>query len=168
MTGRPDRKQSGFSLIEVMVAVVILTVGLLALAQLMVIATNSNALSGRMTSSAAIAKERLELLKAAPFYTDVNTRTINPLLLPGGDVNSTVGGYSQFYDQNGQPLPGAAGALYEVRWRVDSLVAPGGGGALPLAMVRITVRCLPASEAGNLFQIIGDATFVTFRTANVG
>ena len=63
-------EERGFSLIEVLIAILILTVGLLTLAQVMVIATNANALSGRMTASAALAKEQLELLKAAPFYTN--------------------------------------------------------------------------------------------------
>ena len=47
--------ERGFTLIEVMVAILILTVGLLSLAQMMVLATSSNALSGRMTSAAALA-----------------------------------------------------------------------------------------------------------------
>lgn len=177
MLTKTRRDQKGFSLVEVMVAVVILTIGLLALAQLMVMATRSNALSGRMTSSAAIAKERLELLKAAPFYTNATNRTVNPLL--GGDlaanatvgnVDSNVANYFAFYDADGQPTPAntASGALYLVRWEIRSVVTPGSNGTLPLAMRRIRVRCLPAQESGNMFQVIGDATFVTFRTANVG
>ena len=63
--------ERGFSLIEVLIAILILTVGLLSLAQMMLIATNANALSGRMTASAALAKEQLELLKAARFYTNL-------------------------------------------------------------------------------------------------
>lgn len=161
---RLPRGEAGFSLIEVMVSIVILTVGLLSLAQMMVVATNANSLAGRMTASAAMAKERLELLRAAPFYTDVNARTVNPILQPGGDVNNNAGGYFQYYDIDGRPLPGAGGALYLVRWQVQNL----GVGALPLAMIRITVRCLPAAETGAAFQVIGDATYITFRSANVG
>ena len=54
--------ERGFTLIEVMVAILILTIGLLSLAQMMALATNANALSGRMTATAALAKEQLELL----------------------------------------------------------------------------------------------------------
>ncbi len=96
------RKESGFTLIEVLIAIVILSVGLLSLAQMMVFATRSNALAGRMTSSAALAREQLERLKAAPFYVNLAVRTRNPVLLDGGDVDAGGGNYVQFYDADGQ------------------------------------------------------------------
>lgn len=165
MKGRKRNRnadQKGFSLIEVMVAIVILTVGLLSLAQMMVVATNANALSGRMTASAALAKEQLELLKAVPFYEDFESRTINGRLTPGGKIDQNDDGYFQYYDLDGQPTD-AANALYLVRWNIERVE----NAALPMEMLRITVRCLPASEDGNAYQIIGDSVFVTFRTANV-
>lgn len=155
-------RDAGFSLIEVMVAIVILTVGLLSLAQMMVVATNSNSLSGRMTSCSALAKEQLERLKAAPFYLDPVNKTRNPQLNAGGDINNTVGGYSQIYDSNGLPVAGAG--LFEVRWQITDVNDP----ALPLQMVRIQMRCLPAAGVGDQFSIIGEARFTTYRAANVG
>ena len=158
---KPASRDAGFSLIEVMIAIVILTVGLLSLAQTMVVATNANSLSGRMTSCSALAKEQLERLKATPFYTDAQARLRNPLLTAGGDINATVGGYSQLYDQDG--LPANAAGLFEVRWQITDIAT-----ALPLEMVRIDMRCLPAAGMGDQFAIIGEARFTTFRTANVG
>jgi prepilin-type N-terminal cleavage/methylation domain-containing protein len=157
---RDQRKDEGFSLIEVMVAIVILTVGLLSLAQMMVVATNSNSLSGRMTSCSALAKEQLERLKAAPFFPNPPALVRNPLLAAGGDVNNTVGGYSQLYDPDGLPTNG--NGMFEVRWQIADVPT-----ALPLAMVRIDVRCLAATGADQ-FSFIGEARFTTFRTANVG
>lgn len=154
--------ERGFSLIEVMVAIVILTVGLLSLAQMMVLSTNANTLSGRMTSCSALAKEQLERLKAAPFYTDPVNRVRNPFLTAGGDVNATVGGYSAFYDTDGQPAA-AGNALFEVRWQVIDQLTP-----LPLEMVRIQMRCLPAAGMQDQFAVIGEARFTTMRSANVG
>lgn len=168
-----DRKKNrseerGFTLIEVMISIVILTVGLLTLAQMMVIATHANALSGRMTASAALAKEQLELLKAAPFYldpTNISLAQINPLLKPGGDIDSNVTGYFQHYDSDGQPVASENQALFLVRWKVDLEVPP--NGPLPLSMLRITVRCQGTGQA-YAYQVVGDATFTTLRTANVG
>ena len=167
-------EERGFSLIEVLIAILILTVGLLTLAQVMVIATNANALSGRMTASAALAKEQLELLKAAPFYTNpasITTGSINPMLQVGGnlDADVTVGpqDFFQYYDADGQPLTpnGPAEAVYVTRWQVQQVVAPGGNGTLPLAMLRITVRCQGMAD---MYRVVGDATLITFRTANIG
>jgi len=162
-----EPRERGFSLVEVLIAMVILTVGLVALAQLMVLATSSNALSGHKTSTAAIAKERLELLKSAPFYSNPAGFIRNPALTDGGSVTDNQAGYFQLYDAEGRPVAAGA-ASFVVRWRIVTIAAGGGTGALPLATVQITVRCLPAAEAGFMFQTIGDATFVTFRTANIG
>ena len=153
------QNERGFSLIEVMMAIVILTVGLLSLAQMMVLSTNNNTLSGRMTSCSALAKEQLERLKAAPFFTIAPT-VRNPMLTAGGDVNATVAGYSQFYDADG--LPSAANALFETRWLVTDVAT-----AMPLQMIQIQMRCLPAAGMQDQFAVIGDARFTTFRTANV-
>lgn len=164
VTKRQDRKRGerGFSLVEVMISIVILTVGLLSLAQMMVLATSSNTLSGRMTSCSALAKEQLERLKAAPFYTAPVTKTRNPLLVQGGSILANDPNYSQFYDANGAlALPGAG--MFEVRWQIQDVAT-----ALPLEMVRIQMRCLSAAGNGDQFAIIGDARFTTYRTANVG
>jgi prepilin-type N-terminal cleavage/methylation domain-containing protein len=168
----PKSRKNGFSLIEVMISIVILTVGLLSLAQMMVVATSANALAGRMTASAALAKQQLELLKAAPFYTNPANPSVgamNPLLASGGglDSNETVGAvdYFQLYNADGQPVDPGGGSLFVVRWQIDRLVDP--KGSMPLAMLRITVRCLPSAEAG-IYLGVGEARFVTFRTANVG
>ena len=150
----------GFTLIEVMVAIMILTVGLLSLAQMMVLAANSNSLSGRMTSASALAKEQMERLKAAPFYTDPAALTRNPVLQDGGDTDAPgSAGYAQQYDAEG--LPVASGGQYEVRWEIETINTN-----LPLEMVEIRVRCVSVSQ--DQFSVIGEAFFTTFRTANVG
>ena len=168
-----EKGREGFSLIEVMIAIVILTVGLLSLAQMMVVATKANALAGRMTASAALAKQQLELLKAAPFYTNPavpSVGNINPVLCNTGpqcgDLDSNDPGFFQFYNADGQPVGAANQALFVVRWQITRIVDPNDDD-LPLAMLRIAARCLPASESG-IYLGVGDARLVTFRTANVG
>ena len=164
-----DKGREGFSLIEVMIAIVILTVGLLSLAQMMVVATNANAVAGRMTASAALAKQQLELLKAVPFYTNPNNPSIaniDPQLASGGDLDSNDAGYFQFYDADGQAVGAANQALFVVRWQITRIIDPNDPN-MPLAMLRISAHCLPASESG-IYLGVGDARLVTFRTANVG
>ena len=151
----------GFTLIEVMIAMLILTVGLLSLAHMMVLSTHANMLSGRMTSCSAIAKQQLEQLKAAPFYTEPITATRHPFLVAGGDLDARIGGYSQFYDSDGL-VTAVGNALFELRWQIADVLSP-----LPFEMVRIQVRCLPAAGMQDQFAIIGEALFTTFRSANV-
>ena len=130
---------------------------------MIVLATRANSLSGRMTASAALARERLERLKAAPFYTNPAIRARNPVLQDGGDVDTGGGNYVQFYDADGQPVAAGTG-LYEVRWEINSVISPG----LPLEMLEIRVRCLPAAGMSSQFAVIGEARFTTYRTANIG
>ncbi|TDI40107.1 MAG: prepilin-type N-terminal cleavage/methylation domain-containing protein [Acidobacteria bacterium] len=152
----------GFTLVEVMISILILTVGLLSLAQLMVHATNANMLSGRLTSSSTMARDQLERLKAAPFYTDIESRTRNPILQPGGDLDAPEAGYVQYYTADGIQT-NAGNAQYEVRWRIND--APS---QMPLEMLRIEVRCVPSAGMSHPSAIIGEARFVTYRTANIG
>jgi len=57
-------KSNGFSLVEVLVALVILSIALLALAGLMVYATKSNSFAGHMTEATTFAQDKLEELRA--------------------------------------------------------------------------------------------------------
>lgn len=68
--------EAGFTLIEALIAMVILITGIAAIANLMVIAGSSNAVANHTTAAATVASQQMELLKAASF----------PTLVPGGSV----------------------------------------------------------------------------------
>lgn len=61
------KKGDGFTLLEVMVALVILSVGLLGLAALQLVAIKSNAFSGEMTYATMLAQQHAEILKSRAF-----------------------------------------------------------------------------------------------------
>ncbi|MGQ9646855.1 MAG: type IV pilus modification PilV family protein [Thermodesulfobacteriota bacterium] len=65
----------GFSLVEVVIALFILAVSLLALAGLMVTTTRNNSFGGHMTEAVTFAQDKLEQLRAAPWAS----------LIPGED-----------------------------------------------------------------------------------
>ena len=65
-------KCQGFSLIEVLIALVILSVALLALASLMVQTTKNNSFAGHMTEAAIFAQDQLENFRTSP-WTNVVT-----------------------------------------------------------------------------------------------
>ena len=60
----PLLKPKGFTLIEVLVALVILSFSLLALAGLMVTTTKNNSFGSHMTEAATFAQDKLEELRA--------------------------------------------------------------------------------------------------------
>ena len=72
------KEQSGFTLIEVMIAVVILAVGLLALGTMQIVSIRANAFSTEMTYSTMLAQQQLETLKNLAF-TDPDLTATPPL-----------------------------------------------------------------------------------------
>ncbi len=78
---KPSRDANGFTLIEILVALVILSIALLALAGLMVTTTRNNAAGGHLTEAATFAQDTLERLNVAPLTSiPVNlTTTDNPV-----------------------------------------------------------------------------------------
>ncbi len=59
-----SRKSSGFTLIEILIALVIFTISIVAFAGLTVTATRSGSYGGRMTEAVTLAQDKLEELKA--------------------------------------------------------------------------------------------------------
>jgi len=87
-------RSKGFSLIEVMIALVILAVALLALAGLMITTTKNTSFGGHMTEAATFAQDKLEQLRASPWTG----------IIAGADP----------------PLVGATGISYARSWTVDA------------------------------------------------
>lgn len=66
---RPRRNESGFTLVEALVAMVVLAVGLVAVANLLVVGAASNTIGNHSTNTTTIATETLERLRDIPFAT---------------------------------------------------------------------------------------------------
>jgi len=82
---RSNRNQAGFTLVEALIAMVVLAFGLTAVANLFVTASSSNGIGNRQTATAAEATEVMERLKAIPFTT-----LCNNLACAGGVVNDAT------------------------------------------------------------------------------
>jgi prepilin-type N-terminal cleavage/methylation domain-containing protein len=82
------KRSKGFSLIEVLIAMLILAISLLALAGLMVTTTRNNSFGGHMTEAATFAQDKLEQLRAAPWAS----------IIPGADT--VVGATGISYARN--------------------------------------------------------------------
>jgi type II secretory pathway pseudopilin PulG len=96
--------EAGFTLVEALVAIVILVFGLIAVTNLLVVAASSNSVANQATAAATVAAQRLELLKAQPFTS----------LAVGGDLDSDVANFNQDDDVSG------VGRIH-TRWTVVSI-----------------------------------------------
>jgi type IV pilus assembly protein PilV len=59
--------EKGLTLLEVLIAMVVLSLGLLALAKMQITAIQVNAASGRLTQGTAFAQDKVEQLMALPY-----------------------------------------------------------------------------------------------------
>jgi len=84
------KHSNGFTLIEMLVALVILSIALLSLAGLMVTTTRNNSAGGHMTEAATIAQDALERLRLSPL------NLINPnIMISDTCIGSTGIKYSR-------------------------------------------------------------------------
>ncbi|MDX1388460.1 MAG: prepilin-type N-terminal cleavage/methylation domain-containing protein [Acidobacteriota bacterium] len=90
-------RQDGFTLVEVLLAIFLMAIGLLAVAPMFIYAAQGNDLGGDYGSMGAIAVERLELLRGASY----------PSLAAGGSLTTNVTGYFDDSDPD-----------YLIRWRI--------------------------------------------------
>ena len=86
----PLLKPKGFTLIEVLVALIILSFSLLALAGLMVTTTKNNAFGSHMTEAATFAQDKLEELRAIKWEN----------LIDGNNTNQQGGSTGINYTRN--------------------------------------------------------------------
>lgn len=157
-----DRSQSGFTLVEALVAIVILVFGLIAISNLFLVGGSSNQAANHMSATTAEAIETLEALKAIPFGG----------LAAGGDLDNDLpatcqpdcigdptlcpttcvaGGNFNFY----RDVPGVG--LVRTRWVIADPI-PGSAGVL----CYITVRSETMAPVVGLAR--SRSEFTTFRT----
>jgi Tfp pilus assembly protein PilV len=96
LTGRvPGAKQrrlsrdAGFSFIDTMLALVILTVGVLALADLQIISSSGNKSSQGLTTAASLGEAKLETIKSTP-YANVVAEPPTPVTGADGTTYTRV------------------------------------------------------------------------------
>jgi prepilin-type N-terminal cleavage/methylation domain-containing protein len=62
-----SKRSKGFSMVEVLIALLILAISLLALAGLMVTTTRNSSFGGHMTEASTFAQDKLEQLRVSPW-----------------------------------------------------------------------------------------------------
>lgn len=114
------KKQNGFSLLEVLIALVILAIGLLAVAQMQITAIKGNAFGSGMTSASSLAANTLERLMALPYndgqLTTYNTWQQDNITGVEGGVNNA--GYVREYRVENNTPPRAGMQMKQITVRV--------------------------------------------------
>jgi type IV pilus assembly protein PilV len=121
-------RQRGFTLIEMMVSILVLTIGLVGTAALMSSSVNMGAHARYASTAALLASEKMEDLDRFPDN--------DPNLAPGGNLAADVTGYSdsvQISSANGNinETTTAGGVTYLYTQNPDGTVVMTVGGTLP-------------------------------------
>ncbi len=109
---RDSKNESGVTLIESLIAILILLVGLLGMAQVLAVSVMASKSYGRDAGKTTVsARDKMEELTALPF-TDAG-------LTAGGSIDSTnpVSGYVDYLDLTGHAVS-ATSAAYTRQWQI--------------------------------------------------
>jgi type IV pilus assembly protein PilV len=103
---------AGFTLVESMLTLAIMSVGLLALAGLQITALRGNDLSRRMTTAVSIAEQRIEQLKNTP-YTNIQAEAAS-------EVTASNLHFTRQVTVTNGPLPNTKSVSVLVSWQDQS------------------------------------------------
>ena len=129
-----NRSEGGFTLVEMLISLIILTFGLLAAGQLMAVAMGSASLARSKGSAAVVARDRLEAL--ADLYRQDSSA-----------VDLALGNHGPVQVQVMNTVDNNVMNRYNVAWNV-SVVPDARGKVLSARIVRVTVT--PINAAGGV------------------
>ena len=138
---QPSGGEAGFTLVEVLIAIVVLVFGLIAVSNLLVVAASSNSVANHMTAATGSASRTMEELKGTPWGR----------LTVGGTVTDDTQCPAFCRDDSIQGV-----GIIHTRWEVVQAAAPG-----PQTIRFIRVR---SEGTGALTRARSRAEFTTFRT----
>ena len=152
---KKEKKQNcsnakGFTLVEVMIAVSILTIGVLAVALMQIRAARSNSYSWETTAAMNIARTTMEELKLLPFAdarlndTTPNNTPDNDLLLPTrqnvlGGGNNYINGAE--HNLTTDPLQVFGNSVFRqnreffIYWNINDFQTPSNGNAKEISVI---------------------------------
>ncbi len=122
---KPKALETGFTIIEMLIALLILSFGLLTAGQLIFVAMSSSSLARSKGNAALLAQDKLE------FLADLYRRNPDATEL---SVGSHGAEQVQFLSSTGTILN-----RFSVSWNVSAIPDPRGGADLHAKLVRVTV-----------------------------
>lgn len=179
------RSDYGFSLVEVTVATALLTMSLVALAQLFAVSVKNNAVARNGTFAAVLAAQKMEQLRGLAWgfdaaglpVSDTATNTaVSPQTPTGGtglapspsnSLRANTGGYVDYLDPSGHVLGGGTvipgNTAFIRRWYIEPLPAnPDNTLVLQVLVTRRRER--GDGDAGSVSRAPEEARLVTVKT----
>ena len=188
MRARFNSNSRGFSLVEVLVAMGLLTAVSLGVAQLFALSTRANVIAKGQTSTTAMAEQKLEQLRGLTWGFDIagqglpvsdttTNLTVTPPTHDGSGLNPSPSdsleqnsdGFVDFLDGGGQwvgtgTTPPAT-AVYIRRWSIQPLPTnPNNTLIIQVLVTPVTNEQARVASAYTRTRMAGDALLVTVRT----
>ncbi len=181
------RSDEGFSILEVLVAIAVLSVAVVGLAQLFGMSTRVNANAKNTTYASLLAQQKMEQLRGLMWgfdalglpLTDTTTNIAVVPESPAGGVGLTpsppgslvrnIDGYCDYVDRNGNVLGGCAStiasAYYVRRWSVEPLPSNPNNTIVLQVLVTPNVSRVPADRDSSAApRLANDARVVSVKT----
>ena len=178
----------GFSLVEVLIAMGLLTVVSLGVAQLFAVSTRANYVAKGQTSTTALAEQKLEQLRSLTWgfdtdgqglpvsdtSTDLSTDPttasgsgLNPS--PSNSLQTNSNGYVDYLDSHGQFVGTGTNippeAVYVRRWSIQPLPTnPNNTLILQVLVTPVSNERIRLASNGPLRRLPGDALLVSVKT----
>ena len=174
---------AGSTLVEVILATLVMTSGVLAMIQLVSVSTANNVFSRNTTVATILAVQKLEQLRALAWGVGANGLPISDLstdtavdpespiggtglqISPAGSLLQNTPGFVDYLNVSGQIVGGGSrapqGALYTRRWSIEPAV--GDPDALILQVVVTPRRNSGAANRGAAGRLPGEARVVTLK-----
>jgi prepilin-type N-terminal cleavage/methylation domain-containing protein len=143
---------AGFTLLEVMIALLLLTGAVLAVAQLLAVAGQTADQSRATAIGAVLAAQKMEQLRGLAWAYDIDGTPLAGLSLsPPGALTADLAGFVDYFDETGALVggtpPPSAGTLFTRRWSIerDPGIAPTDALVLRVSVLH---RRPPAAPSG--------------------
>jgi hypothetical protein len=163
---------AGSTLVEALIATLIFTTGLLAMAELVRIATTSNARARSRTVAGILAGQKLEQLRSLAWEFDPSGVPISDpeLVASPWSLQRNTPGFVDHVDGNGvvvgRDARAPASAVYTRRWSVEPL--PASTEHVVLIQVLVSgAHSRDAVDTRSVARLPGDARLVTIKTRKV-
>jgi prepilin-type N-terminal cleavage/methylation domain-containing protein len=164
-TSANRRSKNGFTLVEMLFAIALLLIGVLALASIFGTAAQSAHSQGDLGEDVAVCESKMESLRTLNFTdnstdtTQLNAQGQFPStggtgLSPGGSTTIPITGYVDYLDRSGA-YTAAGGAIYARMWQITDLATA------PADSKKILVRCVDQTLKTEFGANRPDLTLVT-------